>query len=113
MKKILALVLLLGMVSFTSVDSIALTNPNPFDQNNGTRMQVTCEVDGAVAWRMGASSEIVGDLVQACRVDFDGKATVESRNKITTQQEVLSRKFLLDLEKERRKAERENDGSEK
>lgn len=104
MKKILLSALVLGLVSYVSADLKAQSNGG----NNGNVFYVGCEVDSEPFFLIKADDQSQRlYLMNFCR-EAGGTSRVYTLTSLRKAQEVLSRKYLLALEKQRREEERED-----
>ena len=104
MKKILLSALVLGLVSFASSDLKAQSNSG----NNGNAFYVGCEVDNEPFFLIQANDQSYRQYLISFWREAGGTSRIYSSTSLKKAQEVLSRKYLLALEKQRREEEREN-----
>lgn len=105
MRKILLSALILGMISFMGFNLKAQSNGG---NNNGNVFYVGCIVNGESYFLNKADdqSQMVY-LMNYCR-EAGGTSRVYTYTSLRKAQEVLARKYLLELEKQRREEERED-----
>lgn len=105
MRKILLSALILGMISFMGFDLKAQSNNG---NANSNIFYVSCSVDGERVFLEQTPRSEMTRYIQYCHGQLGGTPRVYTYTSLRKAQEVLARKYLLELEKQRREEERED-----